>query len=145
MSFDFCFDSHNYSFVSVVEWGCVVANFIVLLHSEAELFVFEQLPKKTFGGMIVCIVFRLRSIASVVSLFALLKRYVNNCSFAAANPIALGLFEGVWPIQFVQPFQQTFGIGRNAQAPLAHFLLLHGVATTNGEAFAYLIVGQHCA
>ena len=65
------------------------------------------------------------------------------CALAAANPVALHLLEGVGPVQFVQPVQQTAGIGAHAELPLGHFLLEHRVTAALGEAVLHLIVGQY--
>ena len=64
-------------------------------------------------------------------------------TFGAAYPVALGLFEGVGPVDGVEAVEQALGIGRDAEAPLAHHLLLDGVSAAHREPFAHFVVGQH--
>ncbi len=63
----------------------------------------------------------------------------------AANPVALGFFERVGPVDSIESVEQTLSVGRNAQTPLIHQLLFNGVAAANRNAFAHLVVGQHRA
>ena len=65
-------------------------------------------------------------------------------TLTVANPIALGLLDGLGPLDGVQITQETTGIGRYTQAPLAHHLLLHRITTADGNTLAHLIVGKHC-
>ena len=64
-------------------------------------------------------------------------------TLAVAYPVLLGFLDGVAPLDGVEVTQQAAGIGAHAQAPLAHNLLLHGVATTQRHALAHLVVGKH--
>ncbi len=68
---------------------------------------------------------------------------LHLCSFGATDPVALGLFEALGPVDTFQAFQQTACVGTHAQTPLAHHTLLHGITATDGETFAHLIVCQH--
>ena len=64
-------------------------------------------------------------------------------TFTVADPIALGLLDGLGPLDGVQVTQQASGIGRHTQAPLAHHLLLDGETAAHRHALAHLVVGQH--
>ena len=66
-------------------------------------------------------------------------------TLAVADPVALRFLDRLGPLDGVQVTQQTSGIGRHAQAPLAHDFLLHGIAATNRQTLAHLVVGQHSA
>ncbi len=61
-------------------------------------------------------------------------------TFATAYPVALGLFQGISPLDVIQAIEQTLSVGRYSQAPLAHLLLYHRITTTNTHAFYYFIV-----
>ena len=63
-------------------------------------------------------------------------------TFGLADPVALHFLEGVRPGQFFEAVEETAGIGRHAQLPLRHLLLLHGEAAAHGQAVLDLIVGQ---
>ncbi len=63
----------------------------------------------------------------------------------APYPVALGLLDGVGPLDSLQVVEQTRSVGAHAQTPLVHQLLLHGVAATHRYPLAYLVVGQHSA
>ena len=52
---------------------------------------------------------------------------VHRRAFAAADPIALGFFDAVGPIESVQVVDEALGKGRSAHDPLAHPLADHGV------------------
>ena len=66
-------------------------------------------------------------------------------TFRTSDPVALGFFKRIGPLQSVQTVQQPLGVGRYAQAPLAHFFLHH----RETSAFAYsvhdLVVCQYRA
>ena len=66
-------------------------------------------------------------------------------TFAEANPVALSFLDGVGPFQVVEVAEQTTGVSRHAQAPLAHHFLHHRIAATERNAFAHLIVSKHSA
>ncbi len=70
---------------------------------------------------------------------------VHFGTLAAAYPVALGLLEAFAPVQCVETGEEARRVGRDAQAPLAHHLLLDGMAAANGEAFRNLVVGQNGA
>ena len=61
----------------------------------------------------------------------------------AADPVALNLLERVAPGQRVESVQHALGVGRHAQQPLLHALLLHGVSAADRKSVAHLVVGQH--
>ena len=63
----------------------------------------------------------------------------------ASDPVALGLLNAVAPVDGVQAVEQTLGISRHAQTPLAHLLLFHGIAAAFAHAVDHLVVGQHGA
>ena len=64
-------------------------------------------------------------------------------SFRTTNPVALGFFQGVGPVDGIQTIQQSLSIGRDAEAPLAHLLLNNGEATTHTHTVNHLIIGQY--
>ena len=66
-------------------------------------------------------------------------------AFAATNPVALGLLEAIAPFQSVEAVKQTLCVCGDAEAPLAHLLLLHGESAADTESLADLVVGQHGA
>ena len=61
----------------------------------------------------------------------------------ATNPVALGLFQGVSPINLLKTVEQSLGVGRDTEAPLAHFLLHHRIAATNRDTIHHFIICQH--
>ena len=67
---------------------------------------------------------------------------LHLCTFAATDPVALGLFEALCPVQTVQSFKQSCGISTHAQAPLPHNALLHGITAANTQSFADFIIGK---
>ena len=64
-------------------------------------------------------------------------------SFASANPVALGLFQRVSPIDLLETIEQTLGISADTQTPLAHLLLHHRIASTNADSIYDFIVCQY--
>ena len=66
-------------------------------------------------------------------------------SFRTANPVALCLFQGICPFDSVQSIEQTLGISRNTQAPLAHLLLYNGETTTHTHTVNHFVVCQNGA
>ncbi len=66
-------------------------------------------------------------------------------TFGASNPVALSLFQRVGPVDCVETVEQTLGVCRYAQTPLAHLLLHYRVATAYADAIHYLIVGKYRA
>ena len=74
---------------------------------------------------------------------AVLDLETNFCSLATANPVPLGLFQGVGPVDRLQAIQQALGISGNTQAPLAHHFLLDWITATNRDTVDHLIVGQY--
>ena len=76
---------------------------------------------------------------------AVLHAELHLRAFAAANPVALGLLDGFGPVNSLQSIEQALCVGRHAEAPLAHLLLHHGMATALAHAVHHLVVGQHRA
>ena len=75
---------------------------------------------------------------------AVLHGKLHLRSLRTAYPVALGLLQRVGPVDFLQSVEQSLGIGRHAQTPLAHLLLLHhGIAAAHAHAVHHLVVGQH--
>ena len=66
-------------------------------------------------------------------------------AFGAADPVALHLLEGVGPVELLERVKQAAGVGRHAQLPLRHLLLLHGIAAAHAQAVLDLVVGEHGA
>ena len=64
-------------------------------------------------------------------------------AFAASYPVLLCLLDRVAPFDGVQSVEQPLCVGAHSQAPLAHLLLLHGVASTHAHSLYHLVVGQH--
>ncbi len=60
-----------------------------------------------------------------------------------ADPVALHLLKGVGPVYSVKSFKKPSGIGRDAQLPLLHLLLLHRETSAHGKAVLDLVVGQY--
>ena len=80
-----------------------------------------------------------------VYVVATIDSEVHFSTFRAADPVALCLFDGFRPVDAVETFEETFGIGRHSQTPLPHFFLLDGVAAAHRHTFADFVVGQHGA
>ena len=59
-----------------------------------------------------------------------------------ADPVALHLLQGVCPCKGVQALEQTAGIGRHAQLPLLHLLLLHRETAAHAESVLDFVVCQ---
>ena len=51
-------------------------------------------------------------------------------TFRATNPVALCFFQRVGPVDGFQSVEQTLGVGRHTQTPLAHLLLNNGITAT---------------
>ena len=64
-------------------------------------------------------------------------------TLAITNPVALGFLDGLGPLDGFQVAQQASSIGRYAQAPLTHHLLLNGISAAHRHALAHLVVGKH--
>ena len=72
-----------------------------------------------------------------------IEREPYGGTLAATNPVALYLFEALAPVHLLQSVDQTLGVGRYAQAPLAHQFALDGIAAAHRQAVDNLIVSQH--
>ena len=66
-------------------------------------------------------------------------------TFRASNPVALGFFQGVRPLNRLQTIEQTLGVSTYTQTPLAHLLLHHGESAANADTIHHFIIGQHGA
>ena len=71
----------------------------------------------------------------------------NRCeadggALAAADPVGLHRLDLFRPVELVEIAQQTFSVMRDAQHPLAHFLLGHRAAAALAGAVHHLLVGQ---
>ena len=64
-------------------------------------------------------------------------------AFGAADPVALDLLQGVAPCEFVQSVEHALGVGRHAQKPLLHALLLDRIAAADRKSVVHFVVGQH--
>ena len=64
-------------------------------------------------------------------------------AFGAADPVALDLLQGVAPCELVQSVEHALGIGRHAQKPLLHALLLDRIAAADRKSVVHFVVGQH--
>ena len=64
-------------------------------------------------------------------------------AFRTANPVPLGFFDAVGPIEVVQAGQQAVGVGGNAHHPLPHGLLHDGVTATLTQAVFHFVICQH--
>ena len=69
------------------------------------------------------------------ALVAVSQSETHLCSFRAAYPVALCLFERVGEVDGVESVKQTLGIGRDAQRPLTHHALLHRIAAADRQTF----------
>ena len=66
-------------------------------------------------------------------------------TFRTTDPVALGLLQGIGPVDGLQTVEQTLGISRDTEAPLAHEFLLDGITAAFAHAIDNLVVGQHGA
>ena len=70
---------------------------------------------------------------------------LHLCTLRPAYPVLLCLLDGVAPVDGLQSVEQTLGVGADAEAPLAHLLLLDGEAAAHTDAIDHLVVGKHGA
>ena len=80
-------------------------------------------------------------------LWVVVGHHLELClgTFRTTDPVALGLLQGVGPVDGLQAVEQTLGISRDAEAPLAHEFLFDGITATFAHAIDNLVVGQHGA
>jgi len=64
-------------------------------------------------------------------------------TFRPSNPVFLGLGDRVAPVDAVQAVEQSLGVCRHTETPLAHLLLHHGKSSSYRHAVDNLVVGQH--
>ncbi len=62
-----------------------------------------------------------------------------------ADPVALDFLERIAPGELVETVEHTLGVGRDAEQPLLHALLLDGEAAADRKPVAHLVVGEHGA
>ena len=68
---------------------------------------------------------------------------VDLGTMAAADPVALLGLDALDVVHVVQVIDQTIGIGRDLEHPLALDLLDHGAAAALADAVDHFLVGQH--
>ena len=66
-------------------------------------------------------------------------------TFRTTNPVALGFLQRVGPVDGLQAVEESLGIGRHAQTPLAHLLLFYGIAAALRYTVHHLVVGEYGA
>ena len=66
-------------------------------------------------------------------------------TFAVSNPVSLSFLERVGPVDCIEATEQTTGVCAYAKTPLVHEFLLNGITAADREAFAHLVVGEHCS
>ena len=66
-------------------------------------------------------------------------------AFRTANPVPLGFFDAVGPIEVIQAGQQAVGVGGDAHHPLPHGLLHDGVTAALTESVFDFVVRKHRA
>ena len=76
---------------------------------------------------------------------AVFHRKLHLRAFRTTDPVALRFFDRIGPVEFVESVEQSAGIGTDAQTPLLHFLLHHGVSAAFRNAVHHFVVGQHRA
>ena len=70
----------------------------------------------------------------------------HRCPLAAPDPVALHVFDGVWPVQPVEVGQQSVTVRGDPHLPLAQVPLEHReVADVAAVVGGDLLVGQHRA
>src|SRR5437867_2186830 len=69
----------------------------------------------------------------------------NLCAFTPPNPVPLHSLERIAPLDGVQVLQQSFGVGSDAEHPLAHRLARDRMSADFALAVNDLLVGQDCA
>ena len=62
-------------------------------------------------------------------------------TLTTAYPVALSFLDRIAPFNFLKAVEETLCKGTNAQAPLAHLLLLHREATAHANTVHHLIIG----
>ena len=60
-----------------------------------------------------------------------------------SDPVALDLLQRVAPFEPVQSVEHPLGVGRHAQQPLLHALLLDRIAAAHRKSVMHLVIGQH--
>ena len=76
---------------------------------------------------------------------AVLYLELNFGTFRAAYPVALCFFQRVGPVDGLQSVEQTLGVGRYTQTPLAHLLLYNGITAAFRYAVHHFVVGKYRA
>ena len=73
------------------------------------------------------------------------NREAYRGSFGATDPVALGFFDAVRPVQVVQTREETVRVRRDAHHPLAHGLFDDRVSAPFAQAVLDFVVGEHRA
>ena len=68
---------------------------------------------------------------------------INFSPTGFTDPVSLHFFHGITEIHGGQSLQQTVGIGRDPQIPLAHPSFLHRMTTTLTHPIYHFIIGQY--
>ena len=76
---------------------------------------------------------------------AVFHRKLHLRAFRTTDPVALRFFDRIGPVEFVESVEQSAGIGTDAQTPLLHLLLHHGVSAAFRNAVHHFVVRQHRA
>ena len=76
---------------------------------------------------------------------AVFHRKLHLRAFRTPDPVALRFFDRIGPVEFVESVEQSAGIGTDAQTPLLHLLLHHGVSAAFRNAVHHFVVRQHRA
>ena len=61
----------------------------------------------------------------------------------ASDPVFLCLLDRVAPLYSVESVEQTLAVSADAEAPLAHLLLLYRESATHADTIHHLVVGKH--
>ena len=64
-------------------------------------------------------------------------------SFRSANPIRLGILEGLRPVNRLQTIEQALGIGGDAHTPLGHLFSNDRMSASFGYPIDNFIIGQN--
>ena len=72
-----------------------------------------------------------------------MNREIDLCTDGFADPVSLHLFSRFRPVEIVQVVQQSFGILRNFQYPLAHGFSYNGISAHFTLTINHLFVRQN--
>ena len=97
------------------------------------------------GGKRIALAVGILLLLAPCSLLLFANCYLHFRSFAAAYPVALRFLDALAPVDGVEAVEEALAVGADAQAPLPHLLLLHGIAAALAHAVDDLVVGKHRA